>query len=416
MAGMVMAEVRRSLAERGLRVTEQDLVNRALLWRAIIHDGGDELALLPATAKYDLAYVEYSDRMKRLLRDYVAEASVRPVSAARPLVVRSEPLSRAAVLEVSKDVASDLVIRGRVVSLGRPVVDQIDYEHSILPRFIRNRDGVVLRAAYEEDLVPALPDDLELVNRTTLGASSALEYWALQVRLFAQEPKDGRIVWSGAASMTFPTIFDSEVDLRAKKERLKRAIATEVELLIGDLFGPPQPEWPACYREVAVVERPEIIEEAAPPERELEKEVPAPREVVISEELLEELPPVAPREKEFLEISPLEDVHFDYDRATISPAAAEIMARNAAWLTEHPGVEVLIEGHCDERGTLEYNLALGERRAVNVRKFLVRLGIGPDRLFTISYGEERPLDARHNEEAWAKNRRAHFLITSEEKY
>ena len=73
-------------------------------------------------------------------------------------------------------------------------------------------------------------------------------------------------------------------------------------------------------------------------------------------------------------------------------------------------------GHCDERGTVEYNMALGERRAASTRKHLARLGVALNRLFTISYGEERPLDPRHNEEAWAKNRRAQFLITSQGKY
>ena len=76
----------------------------------------------------------------------------------------------------------------------------------------------------------------------------------------------------------------------------------------------------------------------------------------------------------------------------------------------HPGVTVTIEGHCDERGTNEYNLALGDRRAESAKRFLTDLGISATRLTTVSYGEERPVDPRHNEEAWAKNRRAHFVI------
>ncbi len=76
----------------------------------------------------------------------------------------------------------------------------------------------------------------------------------------------------------------------------------------------------------------------------------------------------------------------------------------------HPDITVIIEGHCDERGTNEYNMALGNRRAESVKSFVVDLGIAPERLTTVSYGEERPLDPRHNEEALAKNRRTHFVI------
>jgi peptidoglycan-associated lipoprotein len=91
---------------------------------------------------------------------------------------------------------------------------------------------------------------------------------------------------------------------------------------------------------------------------------------------------------------------------------AEILKENAALLHKYPKVKIQIEGHCDERGTNEYNLALGERRANSTRNYLISLGISPDRISTISYGEERPLDPGHNEEAWAKNRRAHFVILS----
>ncbi|MBW1714006.1 MAG: peptidoglycan-associated lipoprotein Pal [Deltaproteobacteria bacterium] len=105
-----------------------------------------------------------------------------------------------------------------------------------------------------------------------------------------------------------------------------------------------------------------------------------------------------------------EMVHFDFDKSDIRPDAAEVLKRKAAWLKDNPGVNVIIEGHCDERGTDAYNLALGERRAQAAKSFLVAIGIAEDRLETISYGEERPLDPGHNEEAWAKNRRAQFVI------
>ena len=106
----------------------------------------------------------------------------------------------------------------------------------------------------------------------------------------------------------------------------------------------------------------------------------------------------------------LKDVHFDFDKYDVRPGDTEILKENAALLKRYPKVKIQIEGHCDERGTIEYNLALGERRANSTKKYLLNLGIPGDRISTISYGEERPLDPGHNEEAWAKNRRAHFII------
>jgi len=105
-----------------------------------------------------------------------------------------------------------------------------------------------------------------------------------------------------------------------------------------------------------------------------------------------------------------ENVFFGFDDATLTRQAREILAQKAEWLRSHPDVEVVIEGHCDERGTKEYNMALGQRRAQSIKNFLVNAGIDADRLNTISYGEERPADPRNNEEAWAKNRRGHFRI------
>ncbi len=105
-----------------------------------------------------------------------------------------------------------------------------------------------------------------------------------------------------------------------------------------------------------------------------------------------------------------EYIYFDYDSAALTPQAQDILRRKAAWLRKYPGKSVIIEGHCDERGTTEYNLALGDRRAEAVRKFLVTLGIASSRMTTISFGEERPIDPGHNEAAWRKNRRAQFVI------
>jgi len=105
-----------------------------------------------------------------------------------------------------------------------------------------------------------------------------------------------------------------------------------------------------------------------------------------------------------------EDIYFDFDKSTLTPAAQDNLLRKAEWLRENSDATVTIEGHCDERGTAEYNLALGDRRAESAKAFLVDLGIDAARLTTISYGEERPVDPRNTEEAWAKNRRDHFVI------
>jgi peptidoglycan-associated lipoprotein len=104
-----------------------------------------------------------------------------------------------------------------------------------------------------------------------------------------------------------------------------------------------------------------------------------------------------------------EDIHFDYDKYYLKPEDRESLKKDAAWLAKHKNYNVIIEGNCDERGTVEYNLALGERRAAEAMKYFVELGIDKKRIKTISYGKERPLDTEHNEEAWAKNRRDHFI-------
>ncbi|OGP87755.1 MAG: peptidoglycan-associated lipoprotein [Deltaproteobacteria bacterium RBG_16_47_11] len=117
-------------------------------------------------------------------------------------------------------------------------------------------------------------------------------------------------------------------------------------------------------------------------------------------------------EGEVFESKMLKDIHFDFDKYDVRRVDEEILKENAAWLKNNPKMKIQIEGHCDERGTVEYNLALGERRASNTKKYLVFLGIPPDRISTISYGEERPLDKGHHEEAWDKNRRAHIVVLS----
>ncbi len=108
----------------------------------------------------------------------------------------------------------------------------------------------------------------------------------------------------------------------------------------------------------------------------------------------------------------LETVYFDFDKSNIRSDQRSAMNRNAELLDKYETVRIQIEGHCDERGTNEYNLALGERRAETAKQYLVDYGISSSRITTISYGEERPVDPRHNETAWAKNRRCEFVITA----
>jgi peptidoglycan-associated lipoprotein len=120
--------------------------------------------------------------------------------------------------------------------------------------------------------------------------------------------------------------------------------------------------------------------------------------------------PAVPSPKEFVEAPALRNIHFDFDRYEIRPGDAKILDEIASWLKANAAVLLLIEGHCDERGTNEYNLALGERRAVATREYLVTLGVAASRISTISYGEERPVCLERDEACWAQNRRAHFLV------
>ena len=110
--------------------------------------------------------------------------------------------------------------------------------------------------------------------------------------------------------------------------------------------------------------------------------------------------------------SPLRPAFFTLDSSDLDDEGRAIVTANAAVLKKYATWVVSVEGHCDERGTPEYNLALGERRAVSVKTYLVSLGIPPERIRTVSYGKEFPFDAAHSEDAWSKNRRAHFVITS----
>ena len=110
--------------------------------------------------------------------------------------------------------------------------------------------------------------------------------------------------------------------------------------------------------------------------------------------------------------SPLKPLFFELDQSDVSTAGQQVLQANAAVLKKYPTMQITIEGHCDERGTAEYNLALGERRALSAKNYMVSLGIPADKIKTVSYGKEFPFDPGHDEGAWKNNRRAHFVITA----
>ena len=162
-----------------------------------------------------------------------------------------------------------------------------------------------------------------------------------------------------------------------------------------------------CAKKAVMKEEPAVEKEAA-----VEKHAPA--------QAAEAAPAKAPEEQKGneaamaaaaladKEASEFMDIHFAFDRFDLRPDERKILDMHAKWLKAHPEFTARIEGNCDERGTVEYNIALGQRRATSAMKYLVDLGVAKNRLSTISYGKERPLDPGHNEEAWAKNRRDHF--------
>ena len=165
-----------------------------------------------------------------------------------------------------------------------------------------------------------------------------------------------------------------------------------------------------CPKKTVVKEEPSIKkEEATKAEAERKAKETKAKEEFEKSMVAKKTPGI---EGEVFESSLLKDIHFDFDKYDIRPADAAILKGNADLLKKYHNVKVQIEGHCDERGTVEYNLALGERRANNTKRYLVSLGIASNRISTISYGKERPLDPGHNEEAWAKNRRAHIVVLS----
>ncbi len=148
---------------------------------------------------------------------------------------------------------------------------------------------------------------------------------------------------------------------------------------------------------------------AQPPATEMKKEVTEsfPTQPVSSAPISTE-----PTVDELNRKKVLQTVYFDYDKSDLSDSTRAALQSNAEWLKANPGRTVLVEGHCDERGTVEYNLALGQRRAASVKDYLGGLGIDASRLKTVSYGKERPVDSGHDETAHGRNRRAEFVIES----
>lgn len=169
---------------------------------------------------------------------------------------------------------------------------------------------------------------------------------------------------------------------------------------------------PSCAKKELKSETTMSEEEARRKAEEEARQRELERQAAIKEEALREgkLKAEGERIQSAREIFENEDVLFEFDSASLSIEAQEILRKKAEWLRDNPGARVIIEGHCDERGTNEYNLALGDRRAYSSKAFIADLGVDDARLTTISYGEERPIDTRSSEDAWAKNRRAHFVI------
>jgi len=153
-----------------------------------------------------------------------------------------------------------------------------------------------------------------------------------------------------------------------------------------------------------------------PAEEAVAKETGMPKKEVIEEGLYatkegrvgeEEIPEAGVTGKEDV----FRDIYFDFDKYDIRADARPVLDEIASWMNRNTGANIVIEGHCDERGTNEYNLALGEKRAKATRDYLISLGVSPSRITIVTYGEERPQCTEHNEACWQLNRRAHFLVT-----
>lgn len=163
------------------------------------------------------------------------------------------------------------------------------------------------------------------------------------------------------------------------------------------------PFFAGCRKKVQEVPPPPQVKEQPRVEK---VEEPVVQEPVLSEEEIFMSKSLEQINKE----QPLAMIHFDYDKYFVREDAKQVLQKNAAWLGKFRTVKLLVEGHCDERGTEDYNLALGEKRAKSAFDFLVSLGVSADRMRIISYGKSQPLTSGHDEASWQKNRRAQFTI------
>ncbi len=161
--------------------------------------------------------------------------------------------------------------------------------------------------------------------------------------------------------------------------------------------------------------QPETSLQPPPPvsSQEREKKGSLKPEERISEQQLAKIQTKEEQSKYKEESGLFEDIHFDFDKYDIRADANPVLQKIASWLLKNTSAKLSVEGHCDDRGTSEYNLALGDRRAKAVRDSLVALGIASSRIETVSYGKEKPLCTEKTEECWAKNRRAHFVVLRE---
>ena len=172
-----------------------------------------------------------------------------------------------------------------------------------------------------------------------------------------------------------------------KHEEAKKV--PEIQEIIKEIEKPVEkPKVTEKKEETPIVKKGEVPPEKLPPEKEIKK-----------------------AEEELAKI--FKNIYFDFDKYNLKEDAIKTLKEIGNYLRKHSDVKILIEGHCDERGTREYNLVLGEQRALSARNFLINYGISPKRIYTVSYGEDKPADPRHCEEAWAKNRRCEFKIVSE---
>lgn len=165
----------------------------------------------------------------------------------------------------------------------------------------------------------------------------------------------------------------------------------------------------------------EVIKESSGEEQSMVKQEPAAQPAGMKPE--EQKPDLAPQQEAVQpmaeseqkiapaqEAKQLEDIHFDFDKFELRPEDRQILSGHADWLLKNADWQIRIEGNCDERGTQEYNMALGQRRADEAMKYLINMGVDKKRISSVSYGKEQPLDPGHDEEAWAKNRRDHFVL------